>query len=54
MRRLLGALDQDQRHDQTSQWPRHIDHIRVHQKLVQVTAYIRYRSRRGRPQVNQQ
>lgn len=44
MRRLLGALDQDQRNQQASHRPCQVDHIRVHQKLIEVTAHIRHRS----------
>ncbi|MNQ91705.1 hypothetical protein D3C85_1070990 [compost metagenome] len=43
MGRLLGTLDQDQRHQQPSNRPWQVDHVRVHQKLIEVAAHIRHR-----------
>ncbi|MNV19081.1 hypothetical protein D3C71_1099290 [compost metagenome] len=53
MGRLLGTVDQDQRHQQTPHRPRQVDHVRVHQKLIEVAAHIRHRGGGRRAQVDQ-
>ena len=45
--RLLWAFDQNQRHQQTPHRPWQVDHIRVHQKLIEVAAHIRHRGGSG-------
>ncbi len=54
MRRLLGALDQDQRDQQAPQRPRQINNVRIHQKLVEVAAYISDFRGGRRTQIDQQ
>ena len=48
------TLDQNQRNQQTPQRPRQVNDIRIHQKLVKVTAHIGHISGGRRAQVYQQ
>ncbi len=52
--RLLRALDQDQRHQQAPHRPRQVDHVRVHEELVEVAAHISHRGGGRGTQVDQQ
>jgi len=51
---LLGPLDQDHRDQQAAQRPRQIDHVRVHQELVEVAAHIGDFRGGWRTQIDQQ
>ncbi|MDT4849324.1 hypothetical protein FQZ97_834420 [compost metagenome] len=54
MGRGRGALEQNQRHQQTPQRPGQVDHIGVHQKLIEIAPYISHFGRRRGAQVDQQ
>ncbi|MCY1177398.1 hypothetical protein D9M73_177040 [compost metagenome] len=54
MCRLLRALDQDQRYQQPANRPRQVNDVGVHQKLIEVAAYIGDFGGCRRTQVNQQ
>ncbi len=54
VRRLLRALDQDQRHQQAPHRPGQVDHVRVHEELVEVAAHIGHRGGGRGTQVDQQ